>query len=210
MRHSRFPITVFIALIFSFFGEQSRGETITFPPSKDFSVETVATDLSNPMEMSIAGDLVFIAELHGNIKVVDLSTTDAMGMSRGYADARYASVGGGAGSSGIAVAGGKIISTGVAGAQSVVNCWGVTSATISGSPSRYVITLTDAIAVDDDMVLTVSGVGGQTPIIYNIQRLSDTTFEVYTLLTDIANTLPWSTTVWPGSTFNFTVHNAGL
>ena len=37
-------------------------------------METVAVDLSNPMEMSIAGDLVFIAELHGNIKVVDLAT----------------------------------------------------------------------------------------------------------------------------------------
>lgn len=44
------------------------------PPSKDLAVETVAVDLSNPMEMSIAGDLVFIAELHGNIKVVDLTT----------------------------------------------------------------------------------------------------------------------------------------
>ena len=44
-----------------------------FPPAKDFAVETIATDLSNPMEMSIAGDLVFIAELHGNIKVVDLT-----------------------------------------------------------------------------------------------------------------------------------------
>ncbi len=41
-------------------------------------METVATDLSNPMEMAIAGDLVFIAELHGNIKVVDLTT----GMTR--------------------------------------------------------------------------------------------------------------------------------
>ena len=45
-----------------------------FPPAKDFAVETVATNLSNPMEMSISGDLVFIAELHGNIKVVDLTS----------------------------------------------------------------------------------------------------------------------------------------
>ncbi|MDB4438218.1 PQQ-dependent sugar dehydrogenase [bacterium] len=53
----------------------AKGQTEkAFPPAKDFAVETVATDLSNPMEMSIAGDLVFIAELHGNIKVVELTT----------------------------------------------------------------------------------------------------------------------------------------
>ena len=65
--------TLFAALV-SFAGTQSRSEASPFPPSKDFAVETVATDLSNPMEMAIAGDLVFIAELHGNIKVVDLTT----------------------------------------------------------------------------------------------------------------------------------------
>lgn len=50
------------------------GKSAPFPPAKDFAVETVAMDLSNPMEMSIAGDLVFIAELHGKIKVVNLVT----------------------------------------------------------------------------------------------------------------------------------------
>ena len=49
-------------------------DELSFPPAKDFAVETVAQDLSNPVEMSIAGDLVFIAELHGNIKVVDLAS----------------------------------------------------------------------------------------------------------------------------------------
>ena len=47
---------------------------LPFPPAKDFAIETVATDLSNPMEMSIAGELVFIAELHGKIKVTDLTS----------------------------------------------------------------------------------------------------------------------------------------
>jgi len=65
--------TLFIVLV-SFARAQTGGETNVFPPSKDFAVETVATDLSNPMEMSIAGNLVFVAELHGNIKVVDLTT----------------------------------------------------------------------------------------------------------------------------------------
>ncbi|MGC6466103.1 MAG: PQQ-dependent sugar dehydrogenase [Akkermansiaceae bacterium] len=50
------------------------GEETGFPPAKDYLVETVAMDLSNPMEMSISGNLVFIAELHGNIKVVDLES----------------------------------------------------------------------------------------------------------------------------------------
>lgn len=50
------------------------GEESRFPPAKDYLVETVAMDLSNPMEMSISGNLVFIAELHGNIKVVDLES----------------------------------------------------------------------------------------------------------------------------------------
>jgi cytochrome c len=65
--------TLFGALV-SCAGAQVPVKSISFPPSKDFAVETVATDLSNPMEMSLAGDLVFIAELHGNIKVVDLTT----------------------------------------------------------------------------------------------------------------------------------------
>lgn len=55
-------------------GAEPLGATDRLPPSKDLAVETVAVDLSNPMEMSIAGDLVFIAELHGRIKVVDLTT----------------------------------------------------------------------------------------------------------------------------------------
>ncbi len=55
-------------------GAENSSASTGLPPSKDLAVETVAVDLSNPMEMSIAGDLVFIAELHGNIKVVDLTT----------------------------------------------------------------------------------------------------------------------------------------
>lgn len=68
------PILVLLFLLVPLARMQARSESISFPPSKDFAVETVAMDLSNPMEMSIAGDLVFIAELHGNIKVVDLKT----------------------------------------------------------------------------------------------------------------------------------------
>lgn len=74
MSNLRLVIRTLLFPFVSFVGAQARSETIPFPPSKDFAVETVATDLSNPMEMSIAGDLVFIAELHGNIKVVDLAT----------------------------------------------------------------------------------------------------------------------------------------
>ncbi|MDA7881677.1 PQQ-dependent sugar dehydrogenase, partial [Akkermansiaceae bacterium] len=55
-------------------GPNSPAQEQSFPPAKDFAIETVAQNLSNPMEMSIAGDLVFIAELHGNIKAVDLTT----------------------------------------------------------------------------------------------------------------------------------------
>jgi len=74
MNHLRLLIPTLFGAFASFAVAQAPDEAIPFPPSKDFSVETVATDLSNPMEMSIAGDLVFIAELHGNIKVVDLTT----------------------------------------------------------------------------------------------------------------------------------------
>ena len=74
MHYLRLLIPTLFVLLVSFAGAQSRSEASPFPPSKDFAVETVATDLSNPMEMAIAGDLVFIAELHGNIKVVDLTT----------------------------------------------------------------------------------------------------------------------------------------
>ncbi len=74
MNHLRLLIPTLFVLLVPFAGAQSRRETSPLPPSKDFAVETVAMDLSNPMEMSIAGDLVFIAELHGNIKVVDLTT----------------------------------------------------------------------------------------------------------------------------------------
>ncbi len=74
MHHLRLLIPTFFILLISFAGAQAPGEANSFPPSKDFAVETVAMDLSNPMEMAIAGDLVFIAELHGKIKVVDLTT----------------------------------------------------------------------------------------------------------------------------------------
>ncbi|MFT7303711.1 MAG: glucose/arabinose dehydrogenase/cytochrome c551/c552 [Akkermansiaceae bacterium] len=74
MNDFRLLIPTYFFLLVPFAGAQDRNRTTPFPPSKDFAVETVATDLSNPMEMSIAGDLVFIAELHGNIKVVDLTT----------------------------------------------------------------------------------------------------------------------------------------
>ena len=74
MHYLRLLIPILFVLLVSLAGAQSRSEASSFPLSKDFAVETVATDLSNPMEMAIAGDLVFIAELHGNIKVVDLTT----------------------------------------------------------------------------------------------------------------------------------------
>ncbi len=74
MIYLRFLTPSLIGLLIPFAGAQSQNESVPFPPSKDFAVETVAMDLSNPMEMAIAGDLVFIAELHGNIKVVDLTT----------------------------------------------------------------------------------------------------------------------------------------
>ena len=54
--------------------EPQRTQEAKFPPAKDFSIETVAIDLSNPMEMALTGQLVFIAELHGKIKVLDLET----------------------------------------------------------------------------------------------------------------------------------------
>jgi len=68
MSHTQLLISTFWLFSGLFAGANS------FPPAKDFAVETVAVDLSNPMEMTIAGDLVFIAELHGKIKVVDLAT----------------------------------------------------------------------------------------------------------------------------------------
>ncbi|YCM46859.1 PQQ-dependent sugar dehydrogenase (plasmid) [Verrucomicrobiaceae bacterium 227] len=74
MNHLRPLILPLSVLLVSLAGAQTPNDTNAFPPSKDFAVETVATDLSNPMEMAIAGDLVFIAELHGRIKVVDLAT----------------------------------------------------------------------------------------------------------------------------------------
>jgi len=74
MNHLPLLTRTLVVLLVSTAGGQAWSETSLFPPSKDFAVETVATDLSNPMEMTIAGDLVFIAELHGNIKVVDLTT----------------------------------------------------------------------------------------------------------------------------------------
>lgn len=72
----RFPLTgLVLALALAVtVGAERQSSAADLPPSQDLAVETVAVDLSNPMEMSIAGDLVFIAELHGNIKVVDLAT----------------------------------------------------------------------------------------------------------------------------------------
>ncbi|MDB4466035.1 PQQ-dependent sugar dehydrogenase, partial [Akkermansiaceae bacterium] len=70
----RLLLLIFGALFIPFAKGQDGDNAAPFPPAKDFAIETVATDLSNPMEMSIADDLVFIAELHGNIKVVDLTT----------------------------------------------------------------------------------------------------------------------------------------
>ncbi|MDC0267055.1 PQQ-dependent sugar dehydrogenase, partial [Akkermansiaceae bacterium] len=74
MRHTRLLVPIFIIFSSPLIKGKTEDSNSLFPPAKDFAIETIATDLSNPMEMSIAGDLVFIAELHGNIKVVDLTT----------------------------------------------------------------------------------------------------------------------------------------
>jgi glucose/arabinose dehydrogenase/cytochrome c551/c552 len=64
----------FVVLLCLLVGPQIHSEPSPYPPPQDFAVEIVAKDLSNPVEMSIAGDIVFIAELHGNVKAVDLLT----------------------------------------------------------------------------------------------------------------------------------------
>ena len=74
MRHTRLLVLIFTVILSPLIKGKTEDSNSLFPPAKDFAIETIATDLSNPMEMSIAGDLVFIAELHGNIKVVDLTT----------------------------------------------------------------------------------------------------------------------------------------
>lgn len=67
-------LPAFPVLLAALSGGHAHAQTSHPPLAKDFAVETLATELSNPVEMSIAGDLVFIAELHGNIKVVNLKT----------------------------------------------------------------------------------------------------------------------------------------
>ncbi len=74
MRHTRLLVPIFTIILSSSIKGKTEDSNSLFPPAKDFAVETIATDLSNPMEMTIAGDLVFIAELQGNIKVLDLTT----------------------------------------------------------------------------------------------------------------------------------------
>ena len=74
MRQTILLAPIFTIILSSSIKGKTEDSNSLFPPAKDFAVETIATDLSNPMEMTIAGDLVFIAELHGNIKVLDLTT----------------------------------------------------------------------------------------------------------------------------------------
>jgi predicted amidohydrolase/glucose/arabinose dehydrogenase/cytochrome c551/c552 len=63
-----------LAVLILFAATLVHGDTGSLPPPEDFAVETVAQNLSNPMEMSIADNIVFIAELHGYVKAVNLTT----------------------------------------------------------------------------------------------------------------------------------------
>jgi len=73
IRHTRLLVPISTVILSSLIKGKTGDSNSLFPPAKDFVVETVATDLSNPMEMTMAGDLVFITELHENIKVLDLT-----------------------------------------------------------------------------------------------------------------------------------------
>lgn len=106
---------------------------------------------------------------------------------------------GGAGP-GIAVAGGKITSDG-SGAQSVANCFGVSSCTIFGTAFR--VTLSTAIATNNDMVVTLGCGTSFVQLSAAWTRISDTKFDVY--LTDNTPTSYTLSGLW----FGFSVFNAG-
>ena len=100
---------------------------------------------------------------------------------------------------GIAVAGGNIVSDGV-GAQSVVNCFGVTGCTISGEGFR--ITLASSVIIDD-MIIGATPQGQIIQLSTAYDKIDSTTFDIF--LTDSSDTNYTADTY----AFNFTVHDAG-
>ncbi len=140
----------------------------------------------------------------GNLTVVgQLGSTDptsAAGVGdRGFNDARYL-LSSATLQAGIAVAGGKITSDG-SGSQDVTNCFGVASATISGSGFR--VTLSSAITVDEDMVVTATAGTALVQLSAQWVRITDTEFDVF--LTD-SNDVSFTTTA---VNFTFSVYDAG-
>ena len=80
-------------------------------------------------------------QANGTVRQVSNPTASHMAMPRSYADGRYVLQSNRG--PGYAVAGGRIVSDG-SGGQSVANCWGVSSCTISGSKFR--VTLASGIS----------------------------------------------------------------
>jgi len=130
--------------------------------------------------------------------VLDPTTTAHVG-DTGFNDIRYVNESDHI-TAGVAVAGGKIISDG-SGAQDVTNTFGVASATISGSV--FAITLDNAIATDDDMVLIATATIGISQITAQTARVSDTVFNVA-----LVNTSDTALTT-SGLFFSFAVYDAG-
>lgn len=157
------------------------------------------------MALSVLG-LIMSADcnLQGN-NLVDVGDPlgDGHGMSRLYADNRYIQS---AGTPGVSVAGGKITSTG-SGAQNIANCFGVSACVVNGLGFR--VTLTTPIAVDDDMLLQISGPPAAAPIIYNINRVDDSNFDCFVVFSDHAANPTWTAAPTAGLFFNFDVKNAG-
>ena len=181
---------------YSFTGDTDTGVFSSVAGAVDIASNggTVGTFSAFGLAMSGAIDL-------GNnvIQAVLDPTTDAHVGDRGYNDTRYQERSE-MELAGIAVAGGKVTSTG-SGSQSVTNTFGVTSCSISSD--HFIITLNDAITVNEDMVV-VGNVGtGLTQLSLQWIRISDTVFWVY-----LNNSTP-AGLVTSGLWFSFMVYDAG-
>jgi hypothetical protein len=179
--------------------------------TQGFTVGGIATfnsDLTVNADMSVVGSL-FSLSLQTTVgSVASASQVHAAASAptaadhctrMDYVDAQVAGKVDSSELTGIAVAGGSIVSDG-SGAQSVANCFGVSACTISGG-TRFLVTLSSAVT-SANQIITCSPEGAVVQVAASWKKISDTQFEIY--IVD-AN----SNTQVAGVGFSFTVHDKG-
>ena len=107
---------------------------------------------------------------------------------------------------GAAYAGGKIISDG-AGSQSVANCFGVSSASISGN--TFLINLIQSVGTLNNIVVNCTSNTGLAVGTTTATVVDSNTILIAVFYWDTAGGGSWIPATFNGLQFNFTVHNAG-